>query len=135
LYEFLFGPCVLRCLNYVWIFIWIMYFKVLRCLNYEWKKNFLTILRSEFILHFSCRVKNVFLTTLLWERGSGIVFLLWEIITTVISFFFFFFNFPGWSRLTPDPWTGHWAGFGLITMLIILITNIKRFIFYIISLS
>jgi hypothetical protein len=29
MYEFLFEPYILRCLNYVWIFIWSMYFKVL----------------------------------------------------------------------------------------------------------
>jgi hypothetical protein len=39
-----------------------MYFKIFElCM----KKKFLTILRSEFILYFSCRVKNAFLTTLL----------------------------------------------------------------------
>jgi hypothetical protein len=70
-------------LNYVWIFIWTMYFKILELymnfyLNNVFKgawtmdeKNFLMILQfhdpflqSEFILYFSCRVKNVFLTTL-----------------------------------------------------------------------
>ena len=29
MYEFLCEPCIWRCLNYVWIFIWTMYFKVL----------------------------------------------------------------------------------------------------------
>jgi hypothetical protein len=29
MYEFLFDPYILRCLNYIWIFIWSMYFKVL----------------------------------------------------------------------------------------------------------
>jgi hypothetical protein len=77
-------------LNHVWIFIWIMYFKVfghLYCLFHfyfnciillftTWLKlsiyNLLkyfscdfTILRSEFILYISCRVKKTFLTTLL----------------------------------------------------------------------
>ena len=50
MYEFLFEPCILRCLNYVW------------------KKNSLrfydSFLRSEFILYFSCRVKNVFFDNL-----------------------------------------------------------------------
>jgi hypothetical protein len=47
MYEFLFESCILRFLNYVW------------------EKHFLTILQSEFILYFSCHVKNVFLTTLI----------------------------------------------------------------------
>jgi len=29
MYLFLFEPRIFKCLNYVWIFIWIMYFKVL----------------------------------------------------------------------------------------------------------
>jgi hypothetical protein len=41
---------------------------ILRYLNYVWKKNILwfydLFLQSEFILYFSCRVKNIFLTTL-----------------------------------------------------------------------
>jgi len=48
-------------LNYVWIFMWTMYFKVLKLYM---KQKFLTILRSEFILHFPCCVQNIFLTTL-----------------------------------------------------------------------
>ena len=60
MYEFLFETCIFRCLNYVWIFIWsmnflLMYFKI----PYD------PILRSEFVLHFSCRVKIAILTTLL----------------------------------------------------------------------
>jgi hypothetical protein len=45
MYEFLLEPCILRCLTI--------------------GKKILIILQSEFILYFPCRVKNVFLTTLL----------------------------------------------------------------------
>jgi hypothetical protein len=81
MYEFLFEPCILRYLNYIWIFIWTVYFKVLElCMK---KNNFLIILwfynsfyhsnlfiylfilLSEFILYFSYRIKNIFLTILL----------------------------------------------------------------------
>jgi hypothetical protein len=48
-------------LNYVWIFMLTINFKVLElCM----KQKFLIILRSEFILHFPSYVKNTFLTTL-----------------------------------------------------------------------
>ena len=72
MYEFLFKLCILKCLNYAWIFIWTMYFKVLElCM----KKKILTILRSEFILYVPCHVKNTFLTTLLEIIKVGLRYL------------------------------------------------------------
>ena len=60
MYEFLFGVCILRCLKlcmnfYLKYEFFLMYFKI----PYDF-----TILRSEFITPFPCRVKNTFLTTL-----------------------------------------------------------------------
>jgi hypothetical protein len=50
MHEFLFEPCILRCLNFI--------YKKISLRFYD------PFLRSEFILHFPCRVKNVLLTTL-----------------------------------------------------------------------
>jgi hypothetical protein len=75
MYEFLFEACIVKCLNYVWIFIWSMYFKVLWI--FIWSMNFFMyfkipydftiydpFLRFEFVLYFPCRVKIAILTTL-----------------------------------------------------------------------
>jgi hypothetical protein len=43
MYEFIFEQCILRYLNYTWIFIWTVHFKML---EFYMKKNFLMILRS-----------------------------------------------------------------------------------------
>jgi len=53
MYEFLFEPCILRCLNYVWIFFWSMYFKVLEL--YMKKIPYDFTIRVYFAFSVSCQ--------------------------------------------------------------------------------
>jgi hypothetical protein len=65
MYEFIFELYILRYLNYAWIFIWIVYFKVFELYMKKISLWFYDpFLLSEFILDFPCRFKNIFLTTL-----------------------------------------------------------------------
>lgn len=57
MYGFLFKPCILRYLNYIY-----------KKIPYDFTIRFL---RSEFILYFPCRVKNTFLITLQLEVNLG----------------------------------------------------------------
>jgi hypothetical protein len=84
MYEFLFESCILRCLNYVQVFIWILYFKILEL--YMKKISLLfndMFLRPEFILYFSCRIKNTY-------KGTELSILCFD-----YSFYFDFFLILG----------------------------------------